>query len=229
LSFTLDRDGREDIVQLYSFFNSSTSYRLRIALRLKGIETTYESVDIRAGAHRDARYVANINPSALVPALADGDFHLGQSLAIIDWLDARYPEPRLMPAEPEYRARVLELAYLIGCDIHPVNNLRVLRYLQDVLKVTPEQKDGWYRHWISEGMAGVERLLVRAAQTHDGPWCFGAVPTLADCCLVPQIANALRMGCDLGAYSRSMAVYRHASEHPAFAAAAPQRQPDYIA
>ncbi|MFP6561324.1 maleylacetoacetate isomerase [Paraburkholderia sp. B3] len=214
-------------MQLYSFFNSSTSYRVRIALNLKGVAYEYEGVNIRVGAHRDAQYVAGVNPSASVPAIVDGDFHLGQSLAIIDWLDARYPEPRLIPAEPEARARVLELAYLIGCDIHPVNNLRILRYLQDELKVSAAQKNAWYRHWVDEGMAAVERLLERAAPTHEGPWCFGAQPTLADCCLVPQIANALRMGCELDAYPRSLAVYRHASAHPAFVAAEPQRQPDY--
>ncbi|MCP3721053.1 maleylacetoacetate isomerase [Paraburkholderia sp. CNPSo 3281] len=214
-------------MQLYSFFNSSTSYRVRIALRLKGVEHEYLGVNIRTGEHRAPQYVEHINASAAVPAIVEGDFHLGQSLAIIDWLDARYPEPRLIPAEPQARARVLELAYLIGCDMHPVNNLRVLKYLQDVLDVTPEQKSAWYRHWVAQGMAGVERLLAQGAGSHDGPWCFGVAPTLADCCLVPQIANALRMGCDLSAYTRSMAVYRHASEHPEFAAAEPQRQPDY--
>jgi maleylacetoacetate isomerase len=214
-------------VQLYSFFNSSTSYRVRIALNLKGVAYEYEGVNIRVGAHHDAQYVSDVNPAAVVPAIVEGDFHLGQSLAIIDWLDARYPEPRLIPAEPEARARVLEFAYLIGCDMHPVNNLRILRYLQDELKVSAAQKSAWYRHWVDEGMAAVERLLERAAQTHEGPWCFGAQPTLADCCLVPQIANARRMGCELDAYPRSLAVYRHASAHPAFVAAEPQRQPDY--
>jgi len=216
-------------VQLYSFFNSSTSYRVRIALALKGIDYAVEGVNIRVGEHRDAQYVDNINPSAGVPALVEGEFQLGQSLAIIDWLDARYPEPRLIPADPEARARVLELAYLIGCDMHPVNNLRVLKYLQGQLDISAGQKDAWYRHWIDEGMAGVERLLARAAQTHDGPWCFGPAPTLADCCLVPQVANALRMGCDLGAFKRSLAVYEQAIAHPAFAAAAPQNQPDFMA
>jgi maleylacetoacetate isomerase len=221
-------------VDLYSFFNSSTSYRLRIALALKGLDYSYVPVNIRAGAHRDAQYVADINPSALVPALADGDFQLGQSLAIIDYLDARHPEPRLIPADAQERARVLEVSYLIACDIHPVNNLRVLRYLQDGLRVTPEQKDAWYRHWIAEGMAGVERLLVRAAAEsgssgNAGPWCFGTKPTLADVCLVPQFANAQRMGCDMSPYTRSLAIFEHANGHPAFDQAKPQNQPDYVA
>jgi maleylacetoacetate isomerase len=213
-------------VQLYSFFNSSTSFRVRIALALKGLAFETLPVNIRVGEHRAADYVANVNLSATVPALIDGDFKLGQSLAIIDYLDERYPEPRLIPLDPVLRARVLEFASLISCDIHPVNNLRVLRYLETELKVTPQQKSAWYRHWIAEGMAGVERMLERS---NAGPWCFGAQPTLADLCLVPQIANALRMDCDLSPYPRSRAVYEHASKHPAFDAAQPQRQPDYIA
>jgi maleylacetoacetate isomerase len=216
-------------VDLYSFFNSSTSYRVRIALALKGIETTFHGVNIRVGEHRDAQYVAKVNPSAVVPAIVDGDFHLGQSLAIIDWLDGEHPEPRLIPADPVLRAHVLEFSNLIACDIHPVNNLRILKYLTDVLKVTPEQKDAWYRHWIDEGMQAAERLLDEAAAREGGPWCFGSAPTLADACLVPQVANALRMGCDLSAYPRVMAAYRHASAHPAFVKAEPKNQPDYIA
>jgi len=213
-------------VQLYSFFNSSTSYRVRIALALKGLAFETLPVNIRVGEHRAADYVANVNPSATVPALIDGDFNLGQSLAIIDYLDERVPEPRLIPLEPVLRARVLEFASLISCDIHPVNNLRVLRYLETELKVTPQQKSAWYRHWIAEGMAGVERMLERS---NAGPWCFGARLTLADVCLVPQVANALRMDCDLSLYPRSLAVYEHASKQPAFDVAQPQRQPDYIA
>ena len=213
-------------MQLHSFFNSSTSYRVRIALALK--ELAYETlpVNIRVGEHRAADYVASVNPSASVPALIDGDLRLGQSLAIIDYLDQKYPEPRLIPLEPALRARVLEFAALISCDIHPLNNLRVLRYLETELDVTPQQKSAWYRHWIAQGMAGAERMLERG---NAGPWCFGAQPTLADLCLVPQIANALRMDCDLSPYSRCLAVFEHASKHPAFDAAQPQRQPDYIA
>jgi len=211
-------------MQLYSFFNSSTSYRVRIALALKGLPYDTLPINIRTGAHRAADYVENINPSAGVPALVDGALQLSQSLAIIDYLDARHPEPRLIPLDPEQRARVLELTNAIAGDIHPINNMRVLRYLQDVLHVTPEQKDAWYRHWIDEGMATVERLLARYGC---GPWCFGESPTLADVTLVPQIANALRMGCPLDRYERAMAVYAHAIAHPAFMAAAPAKQPDF--
>ncbi|WP_321931073.1 maleylacetoacetate isomerase [Paraburkholderia guartelaensis] len=216
-------------MQLYSFFNSSTSWRVRIALALKGLDYETLPVNIRTGAHRDTQYVNEVNASAAVPALVDGTLHLGQSLAIIDWLDAQYPEPRLIPTDAQLRARVLELSYLIACDIHPVNNLRVLRYLQDELKVSLLEKDKWYRHWIAEGLAGVERLLARAAAQHDGPWCFGALPTLADCCLIPQLGNAQRMGCDLTPYPRARAIFEHAQAEPAFMQAQPQLQPDYMA
>jgi maleylacetoacetate isomerase len=214
------------MMQLYSFFNSSTSWRVRIALALKGLTYDYLPVDIRAGAHCAPDYIGAINPSASVPALVKGDLHLGQSLAIIDWLDQRYPDPRLIPLELDRRTRVLEFSYLIACDIHPVNNLRVLRYLQDVLGVAPNTKDAWYAHWIAQGMAAAERLLTRYG---DGPWAFGAAPTLADCCLVPQIANAERMNCDLSAYPRCLAVYQHAMKHPAFETTRPVNQPDYKA
>lgn len=211
---------------LYSFFNSSTSYRVRIALALKGLAFDTLPVNIRTGEHRAGAYVDEVNPSAAVPAIVDGDVALGQSIAIIDYLDAKYPEPRLVPLDLEARARVLELSMLISCDIHPVNNLRVLKYLQGTLGLNAEQKDAWYRHWIDEGMAGVERLLARHGH---GSWCFGDAPTLADICLVPQIANAQRMGCDMSAYPRAMAVFAQAKTHPAFLAAAPNRQPDYTA
>ncbi len=213
---------------LYSFFQSSTSYRVRIALALKGLPYDYAAVDIRIGAHRDAAFVGEINPSAGVPALVVREggeaVTLGQSLAIIDYLDQIHPKPRLIPLEPLARARVLEFANLIACDIHPVNNLRVLRYLQGELGLTDAQRDAWYKHWIAEGLAGAERLL---AHYGAGPYCFGDAPSLADCCLVPQIANAERMKCPLDAYPRVMAAARHARSQPAFAAAAPAVQPDF--
>ena len=211
-------------MKLHSFFNSSASYRVRIALHLKGIAHEYAPVNIRTGEHRDESFVQNINPSASVPALGDGDFTLGQSLAIIDWLDRTHPKPLLIPNESKVRAHVLEFAFLISCDIHPLNNLRVLKYLQSDLQVSDEQKSRWYQHWINEGMQGVERLLTAA---HSVSWCFDNTPTLADCCLIPQIANAERMGCNLAPYPRSMRIYREAMRHPAFQAASPKQQPDY--
>lgn len=210
-------------MQLYSFFNSSTSYRVRIALALKGLPYDYVPVDIRKGAHRDPNYIDR-NPSANVPLLCDGETELGQSLAIIDYLDATYPQARLIPADPAARARVLELSYAIACDIHPVNNLRILKYLTTQLGVSEEQKNAWYAHWIAEGLAAVERLLERHGK---GPYCFGDAPTLADCCLVPQIANALRMKCDVSAFPRTMAVYEHCQAQAAFQQAAPSAQPDF--
>ena len=216
-------------MQLYSFFNSSTSYRVRIALALKGLPADYRSVNIRTGEHRAQDY-AGLNPSRSVPTLVDGDFALGQSLAIIDYLDQLHPVPRLLPLEPRLRARVLELACVVACDMHPVNNLRILKYLQGPLALSAAQKDAWYAHWVAEGFEAVERLL--AGRGGDGgggsgPWCFGDQPTLADVCLVPQVANAQRAGCDLTPYVRTLAVYAHAQQHPAFIAARPQAQPDY--
>lgn len=210
---------------LHSFFNSSTSYRVRIALALKGITHDIVGVDIRADAHKLPAFMPDRNAAAAVPVLSDDSgFSLGQSLAIIDWLDAQWPEPRLIPADPFDRARVLELSYLIACDIHPVNNLRVLRYLGAELGADSAARDRWYRHWIAEGMAGVERLLDSNGR---GLFCFGDAPSLADCCLVPQIANAVRTGCDTAPFPHSMAIYAHATAHPAFIAAAPGQQPDF--
>ena len=212
-------------MQLYSFFNSSTSYRVRIALALKGQAYDTHGVNLRSGQQRDAAYL-EVNPSGVVPSLVDEDVTLSQSLAIIDYLDARFPEPRLIPADPVERARVLEVSNAIACDIHPVNNLRILRYLKDQFNVDEDGRNAWYRHWVAEGLSGVDALLQRHG---DGPYCFGDAPTLADCCLVPQVANALRMKCDLSLYPRVMAIYAHASAQPAFVAAEPARQPDYIA
>jgi maleylacetoacetate isomerase len=210
-------------MRLYSFFNSSTSYRVRIALALKGI--TYETlpINIRSGEHHQPHYFETVNPASAVPTLKDGDLKLSQSLAIIDYLDELHPEPRLIPRDVRHRARVLEFAQLVACDIHPINNLRVLRRLATQFDASHEEQKVWYRHWISEGMRAAEALI---SQT-PGPWCFGRDVTLADVCLVPQIANALRMGCQLDEYLRCQAVYRHACAHPAFDAAQPSRQPDF--
>jgi maleylacetoacetate isomerase len=213
-------------MQLYSFFNSSTSYRVRIALALKQLPYEYLAVNIRELQHREAGYVAR-NPSAGVPLLVDDEgFNLSQSLAIVDYLDIKYPQPRLIPQEPRLRARALEIANLIGCDMHPVNNLKVLRYLVGELGVSDEQKNAWYAHWIDEGLRSLEALL---AQAGSGPFCLGGEPTVADCCLVPQVANALRMGCDIGRYERVLAVHEHCNTLPAFQQAAPSRQPDFRA
>lgn len=211
-------------MQLYSFFNSSTSYRVRIALALKGLPFEVLPVNLRGREHRGDAYMA-LNPSAGVPLLRDDDgFELTQSLAIIDYLDQTHPQPRLIPAEVKARARVLEFANGIACDIHPINNMRVLRYLQDELGVDDAAKNRWYAHWIAEGLRAAEAQLQRHGK---GPYCFGDAPTLADVCLVPQIANAERMGCALEPYPTLRAVADHCRAHPAFQAAAPAKQPDY--
>jgi len=210
-------------MDLYSYFNSSTSFRVRIALALKGLDVNLLPVDIRVQMHKTPEYVRK-NPSANVPLLDDGGFQLGQSLAIMDYLDAKYPEPRLIPQDVQRRARVLEMALLIACDMHPLNNLRVLRYLAQHLGVDEAAKNAWYAHWIAEGFNALEQLLARA---DSGPFCMGDAVSLADCCLVPQVTNAQRMGCDLAAYPRVLAVYAHCMALPAFVQAAPQQQPDY--
>lgn len=216
-------------MELYSFFNSSASYRVRIALNLKELDTEYIGVNIRNKENLQQDYVEKHNPVGLVPALVDGNLHLGQSLAIIDYLDGKYPERlQLLPQDNlEKRARILEFISLIACEIHPLNNLRVLRYLQNDLKLSEEQKNQWYHHWIKEGLSAAERLLNKYGAGEQ--WCFGDTPTLADCYLIPQIANAERMKCDLSAYSRLMAITKHALQHPAFIKASPQNQADFIA
>ncbi|CAJ49392.1 maleylpyruvate isomerase (glutathione S-transferase) [Bordetella avium 197N] len=212
------------MIRLYNFFNSSTSYRVRIALALKGLPYEYLAVNLRKQEQRAPAFTA-LNPSSGVPLLIDGEVQLSQSLAILDYLEAKYPEPRLLPADPLTRARVLELAQGIACDIHPVNNMRVLRYLQQELGATDAQKNAWYAHWMAEGLCAAEMLLQRHGH---GSYCFGETPTLADCCLVPQVANAARMNCELAPYPRVMQVYEHCQAQDAFQAAAPARQPDFI-
>src|SRR3546814_8051969 len=174
-------------MQLYSFFNSSTSYRVRIALALKQVQFECLPVNIRKAEHHQAAYAAK-NPACVWPLLVEEGYGLGQSMAIIDDLDNKYPEPRLIPVDLQQRAAVLEIANLIACDMHPVNNMKVLRYLVDELGATEEQKSAWYRHWINEGFHGLEALLVRSGS---GKFCVGSQPTIADCCLVPQVANEI--------------------------------------
>ena len=208
---------------LRGFFNSSASFRVRIALELKGLKWRHAGVNLRKGEHTSQAF-RELNPSGLVPTLEANGMRLSQSLAIIDLLDRVKPEPRLLPASSPDRERVLEIACIVAADIHPLNNLRVLKYLSTTLAVTEAQKAAWYSHWIDEGFRGLEALL----PDHDG-WCVGSSPTLADCCLVPQVANAERMAVGLGAYPRIQRIARYCNTHPAFQRAAPQAQPDYVA
>ena len=211
---------------LYTYYRSSAAYRVRIALNLKGMPYTAVPVHLvkDGGQHRSAAYRAR-NPQALVPAfeLEDGTV-LTQSLAIMEYLDEVQPEPALLPADAIGRARVRALAQAIACDLHPVNNLRVLQYLSQQLGISAEQKDAWYRHWVATGLQGLEALLADHRST--GRFCHGDTPTLADCCLVPQLYNARRFQCPLDAYPTIQRIAAACETLPAFQQAAPEVQPD---
>ena len=210
-------------MKLYGYFRSSAAYRVRIALGLKGLGYEYAAVHLRKGEQSAGAFRA-LNPAELVPALVDDRGTFMQSLAIIEYLDERYREPPLLPDTPEARARVRAIALAIACDIHPLDNLRVLRYLVRTVGASEEVKDAWYRHWIDVGLSALEAGLARDPAT--GEYCHGGAPTLADCCLVPQLANARRAGIPLDAYPTLTRIEAHCNALPAFAAAAPQRQPD---
>jgi len=211
-------------MKLYDYFRSSAAYRVRIALNLKGVAPERASVHLRRGAQRADDYLA-MNPQGLVPALVtDAGDVLTQSLAIIEWLEETCPQPALLPGDPAGRARVRSLALAIACDIHPLNNLRVLNYLTGTLGATDAQRDGWCRYWCDVGLEALETRLVREPST--GKFCHGSTPTIADVCLVPQLANARRVDLDLAPYPTLLAIETACNALPAFAAAAPTRQPD---
>ena len=210
-------------MKLYNFFRSGTSHRLRIALNLKGIDYEYVAVDLRSEKHLGADFKA-VNPQGLVPALADGDLTLIQSPAIIEWLEERYPTPPLLPANPDDRARVRALAAIVGCDIHPINNRRVLEYLRKTLACDEAAVQAWCATWIDAGFAALEALL--AADPRRGAFCFGDAPTLADVYLVPQVESARRFKVDLAPYPHIVAIDRACAELEAFRRAAPAVQPD---
>lgn len=208
---------------LYGYFRSSAAYRVRIALNLKGLAYDNHFIHLQKN-HQLASDYARLNPQQLVPALAEDDKLFTQSLAIIEYLDETHPEPPLLPQKPAERARVRALALAIACDIHPLNNLRVLRYLTKDLGISEEKKDQWYRHWVETGLQAVEQLLTGSAAT--GRFCHGDTPTLADICLVPQVANARRFKCDLSACPTVGRIVTECASIEAFARAAPDRQPD---
>ena len=210
-------------MKLYSYFRSSAAYRARIALHLKGLPFDYAPVHLRKGEQNAEAYRA-LNRQELVPTLIDGDTAVTQSLAIIEYLDETHPEPPLLPSTPAGRARVRAIALAICCDIHPLNNLRVLRYLVHTLKIGEEAKDAWYRHWIDTGLAALEAQLAADAAT--GTFCHGDVPTMADVCLVPQLANARRANIPLDGYPTLLRIDANCRALEAFARAAPDRQPD---
>ncbi len=226
---------------LYGYPLSSASYRVRIALALKGLAVTAVTKQLRSGEHLQADFL-KINPQGFVPALGldDGEV-LTQSLAIIEYLEEKYPDPPLLPSTPAARARVRALCQLIACDVHPLNNLRVLKYLEGQLGLDKSAREAWYHHWIEVGFAALEQRLAkesgagqpaggepRAGQPgagHPGRFCYGDSPGMADVCLVPQVFNARRYGLDLTPYPRIVAIDAACRAIPAFDQASPERQP----
>jgi maleylpyruvate isomerase len=217
-------------LKLYTYFRSSASFRVRIALNLKGLDVDMVPIHlVKQGGEQLSEEFRRINPEALVPALVDeeddnGSQVLTQSLAIMEYLDEMYPEPPLLPAAPLDRAYVRSIALSIACDIHPLNNLRVLRYLVRDLKVSEDDKNAWYRHWCEQGLAALEAKI--SADGRAGRFCFGDTPTLADCCLVPQIFNARRLNCDLSGMPTLLRITENCAQVEAFAQAEPSKQPD---
>ena len=199
---------------LHDFPLSSASYRVRIVLNVKGLAYEKRNYRLRAGDQRAPDYLA-INPAGMVPALEVDGLRLGQSLAIIDYLDAVHPAPRMIPAEPIARARAMEMALTIACDIHPINNLRILQYLEHGMAQDKAAVDGWYRHWVTQGFATLEALLP------DTEFAGGELPNIVDACLVPQMYNARRFSVDLTPFPRVTAIADRAAELPAFKSAAP--------
>jgi maleylpyruvate isomerase len=222
MTATLD-SGREPAppLRLHGYWRSTASYRVRIGLNLKGLAYEQAPHDLRTGAQHDPDYLA-LSPQGLVPALETAAVNLVQSLAILEWLEERFPEPPLLPADVDSRAVVRGMAALVACDIHPLNNLRVLGALRAELRADQAQVDAWIARWIGEGFTALEQLVAR----HGGEFAFGDTPSLADCCLIPQVYSAERFAVDLTAFPRIRAVAARAGRLEAFAAAHPSRQPD---
>ncbi|MBK1970219.1 maleylacetoacetate isomerase [Brevundimonas sp. 3P9-tot-E] len=206
---------------LHGYWRSGTSYRTRIALNLKRVEYRQAALDLRTGAQKSDAYL-RLNPQGLVPALETGDgLVLTQSPAILEWLEETHPEPPLLPRDAAGRAQVRAMAAVIGCDIHPLNNLRVLKAVRG-LGADQAGVDAWAGQWIIDGFTALEALVVR----HGEGWCFGGAPTLADCYLMPQLYSARRFNVDLAAFPRLLEIEARAEAHPAFIAALPENQPD---
>lgn len=211
-------------MKLYTYYRSSAAFRVRIALNLKAL--AYESIPthLRKAEHRAGEFLA-LNPQGLVPALEDGGAVISQSLAIFEYLEEKYPEPPLLPRDPVARARVRSLALAVACEIHPLNNLRVLNFLRKPLGLDENAVlKTWYAHWIAEGFGALEEEATRA--TGDGRHMFGTQVTMADVCIVPQMYNAIRFGCDVSGYPTLQGICAYLEKLPAFAKAAPEAQPD---
>lgn len=213
------------MLKLHTYFRSSAAYRVRIALNLKNLE--YEAIPVHlvkdGGQQLSAGY-RRINPAAMVPSLVDREMAFSQSLAIIEYLDETYPYPPLLPGDPAARARVRAIALDVACEIHPLNNLRVLKYLSGKLGVSEAEKNSWYRHWVETGLAAIEARLADHPLT--GKFCHGDHPTLADCCLVPQVTNARRFDCRLDHVPTVLRIDAECRSLKAFIDAAPENQPD---
>ena len=212
-------------MKLYTFFRSSASYRVRIALNLKGLDYEQASIHLRrsGGEQLKPAYKA-INPQALVPALEDEGQFFSQSLAIIEYLDERYPKPPLLPSDAADRAVVRSMALLIACEVHPIQNLRLLNHLKSDHQQSDDDTIRWARHWINLGLSALEQMVISLSE--QGEFCFGEMPTMADLCLVPQLGNARRFGVDLSAYPKLLAIEAACMTLAAFATAAPEHQPD---
>ena len=214
-----------DTFALYTYFRSSAAYRARIALNLKGIKPEYRFIHLlKDGGQQHKTDYAELNPQELVPTLVHNGHAIAQSLAIMEYLDEIHPEPPFLPTDALGRARVRQLAYAVACDIHPVNNLRVLSYLRKTLGHSEDEVVTWMTHWIDLGLAAIETLLVNSDET--GRFCHGDRPTLADICLVPQMANARRGKTDLNRFPTLLRIEAACFELAAFADAQPQKQPD---
>jgi maleylpyruvate isomerase len=208
---------------LHDYFRSSAAFRVRIALRLKGIETERVYVHLLKGRQRESAHLEK-SPQGFVPVLEDGESTLTQSLAIIEYLDETHPQPPLLPSAPADRAWVRAIALAIACDIHPLNNLRVLKHLKRVFDASDDARDAWYRHWIAEGLTAIESTL--RARPGRGPFCLASSPTVADICLVPQVFNAHRYQCAVEGYPLVMGVFDACMKLQPFDLAQPSKQPD---
>jgi len=212
-------------MKLYTFFRSSASYRVRIALNWKGIGYEQAAIHLRRGGGEQLMpaYQA-LNPQGLVPALEDNGRILTQSLAIIEYLEETHPNPPLLPQNAADKALVRSMALVIACEVHPIQNLRVLNYVKATYNQTDEQVNQWAQHWIDLGLSALQELIV--GQSKGGKFCFGDSPSLADICLIPQLGNARRYGCDLSKYPTILAIEKNCNAIPAFTDAAPEKQPD---